>query len=168
MFFVEKENIMKLISIALVLLVFSSQTPLVFAQQSASFNDWTAVQKITTSQKLFVRQKNGKEVRGEMIEATDTTLTIDRDGKPLSIPRNEVRQVYVAHGKAQKGKWALIGAGIGAGAGAGIGAAKYSPDSDDSEIWIPIGLMFGTGIGAVSGMLFGQTTRNRTLVYSAY
>ena len=64
-----------------------------------------------------------------MIEATDTTLTIDRDGKPLSIARADVRQVYVIEGKAQKGKWALIGAGIGAGAGAGIGAIKYSPDS---------------------------------------
>jgi hypothetical protein len=79
-----------------------------------------------------------------------------------------VHQVYVVQGKAQKGKWALIGAGIGAGAGVGIGAAKYSPDRDDSEIWIPVGLMFGTGIGAVSGLLFGQTTRHRTLIYAAY
>jgi hypothetical protein len=163
-----KEIIMKLLSIVLVLLLLSSQIPLAFAQQSTSFSDWTAVQKIATSEKLFVRQKNGKEVRGEMIEATDSSLTIGRDGKPLSIPRNDVRQVYVAHGKAQKGKWALIGAGIGAGAGAGIGAIKYSPDRDDSAIWIPVGLMFGTGIGAASGLLFGQTTRKRTLVYAAY
>jgi len=159
---------MKLTSIVLVLLLLASQTPLVLAQQSASFSDWTAVQKIRTNDKVFVRQKNGKEVRGEMIEATDTSLTIDRDGKPFSIPRSDVRQVYTVQGKAQKGKWALIGAGIGAGAGAGIGALKYSPDSDDSEIWIPVGLMFGTGIGAVSGLLFGQTTRSRTLVYAAY
>jgi len=164
----KRRNIMKLLSIVLVLLLLSSQIPLAFAQQSTSFADWTAVQKMATGEKLFVRQKNGKEVRGEMIEATDTSLTIDRDGKPLSIPRNDVRQVYVAHGKAQKGKWALIGAGIGAGAGAGIGAIKYSPDRDDSQIWIPVGLMFGTGIGAVSGLLFGQTTRSRTLVYAAY
>ena len=102
-----------------------------------------------------------------MIEATDTALTIDRDGKPLSIVRNDVRQVYVIEGKAQKGKWALIGAGIGAGAGAGIGAAKYSPNVDDSELWIPVGIMFGTGIGAVSGLLFGTSTRKRVMVYDA-
>jgi len=94
-------------------------------------------------------------------------LTIDRDGKPFSIPRADVRQVYIVEGKAQKGKWALIGAGVGAGAGAGIGYAKYSPNRDDSEIWVPVGLMFGAGIGAVSGFLFGQTTRKRTLVYAA-
>jgi hypothetical protein len=48
------------------------------------------------------------------------------------IARADVRQVYIVHGKAEKGKWALIGAGIGAGAGAGIGYAKYSPNVDDS------------------------------------
>lgn len=159
---------MKTISVLLVLLCLPAHTSLVFAQQTTSFSDWAAVQRITTNQKLFVRQKNGKELRGEMIEASGTALTIDRDGKPVSIPRADVRQVYVAEGKAAKGKWALIGAGIGAGAGAGIGAAKYSPNRDDSEIWIPVGLMFGAGIGAVSGLVFGQTTRKRTLVYAAY
>jgi len=156
----------KPISVLLVLLLLSSYTPLVFAQQS--FSDWAAVQRIQTNEKLFVRQKNGKEMKGRMIEATDAALTIDRDGKPVSIPRAEVRQVYTVEGTAQKAKWALIGAGVGAGAGAGIGYAKYSPSRDDSEIWVPVGLMFGAGIGAVSGLLFGQTTRERKLVYAAY
>jgi hypothetical protein len=152
------------VSTLLVVVLLSTYTPLVFAQ---SLSDWTAVQQIKTSEKLFVRQKNGQEIKGEMIEASDSALTIDREGKPLSIPRANVRQVYIVEGKAQKGKWALIGAGVGAGAGAGVGAAKYSPNRDDSEIWIPVGVMFGAGIGAVSGLLFGQTTRKRTLVYAA-
>ena len=155
----------KTLPVILVLLLLSSHAPLVFAQ-TASSNNWSAVQQIKTNEKLFVRQKNGKELKGLMIEASDTTLTIDRDGKPLSISRADVRQVYIVHGKAEKGKWALIGAGIGAGAGAGIGYAKYSPNVDDSAIWVPVGLMFGTGIGAVSGLLFGQTTRKRDLVYT--
>ena len=154
---------MKPISVLLVLLLLSAQTPLVFAQ---SLSDWAAGQRIRTNEKLFVRQKNGKEIKGEMIEASETALTIDRDGKPFSIPRAEVRQVYIVEGRAQKGKWALIGAGTGAGAGAAIGYAKYSPNRDDSELWIPVGLMFGAGIGAVSGLLFGQTTRKRTMVYA--
>jgi len=124
------------------------------------------LQQIKTNERLFVRQKNGKEIKGRMIEASDTTLTIDRDGKPFSIARGDIREVHVVRGTAQKGKWALIGAGIGAGAGAGIGYAKYSPNSDDSEIYIPIGLLIGAGSGAVGGMLFGQTTRKRELVYA--
>ncbi len=156
----------KSLPVFLILLLVFSYSPLTFAQ-TASSNDWAVVQRLNTNEKLLVRQKDGKELKGRMIEATDTTLTIDRDGKPLSIARTDVRQVYVIEGKAQKGKWALIGAGIGAGAGAGIGAIKYSPDSDDSELWIPVGLMFGTGIGAVSGFLFGTSTRKRVMVYDA-
>lgn len=156
----------KSLPVILVLLLVLSYSPLAFAQ-TASSNDWSVVQRLKTNERLIVRQMDGKQLKGRMIEATDTTLTIDRDGKPLSIARTDVRQVSVIEGKAQKGKWALIGAGIGAGAGAGIGAIKYSPDSDDSELWIPVGLMFGTGIGAVSGMLFGQSTRKRVMVYDA-
>ena len=156
----------KSLPVILVLLLVFSYSPLAFAQ-TASSNDWAVVQRLSTNEKLVVKQKDGKQVKGRMIEATDTTLTIDRDGKPQSIARADVRQVYVIEGKAQKGKWALIGAGIGAGAGAGIGATKYSRDRDDSEIWIPIGLMFGTGIGAVTGLLFGQSNRSRVIVYDA-
>lgn len=156
----------KTLPLLVVLLLLSSHTPIAFAEETPSLSDWTAVQQIKTNERLLVRQKNGKEIKGEMIEATDTTLTIDRDGKPLSIARNDVRQVYVVSGTAKKGKWALIGAGIGAGAGAGIGAAKYSNSVDDSQIYIPMGLLIGAGSGALGGFLFGQSTRKRELVYS--
>lgn len=156
----------KSLPMVLVLLLLSSHTPLAFAQQGTSLSEWASVQQIKTNERVFVRHKSGKEIKGRMIEASDTTLTIDRDGKPFSIARGDVRQVYVVSGTAQKGKWALIGAGIGAGVGTGIGYAKYSPNSDDSEIYIPIGLLIGAGSGAVSGMLFGQTTRKRELVYA--
>ena len=155
----------KTLPLLLVLLFLSSHAPLAFSQ-APSLSNWASVQQIKTNERVFVRQKNGKEIKGEMIEASDTTLTIDRDGKPFSIARGDVRQVYVVSGTAQKGKWALIGAGIGAGAGAGIGAAKYSSSVDDSQIYIPIGLIIGAGSGAVGGLLFGQSTRKRDLVYA--
>jgi len=157
----------KTLPVALVLLLLSGYTPLAFSHETPSLSEWASVQQIKTNERVFVRQKNGKEIKGRMIEASDTTLMIDRDGKPFSIPRGDVRQVYVVSGTAQKGKWALIGAGIGAGVGTGIGYAKYSPNSDDSEIYIPIGLLIGAGSGAVGGMLFGQSTRKRELVYAA-
>lgn len=156
---------MKPISLLLALLLCFGHSSIAMAQQPA--NDWSNVQRLGTNEKLFVRQKNGKEFKGEMIEATDTTLTIDRDGKPFGIPRTDVRQVYVTTGKAEKGKWAAIGAGIGAGAGTGIGAVKYSDSVDDSRIYVIMGLLIGTGAGAVGGLLFGQSRRGRTLVYDA-
>ena len=157
----------KTLPLLLVLALLSSHAPLAFSQQTASLSDWTAVKQIKINERLLVRQKNGKEIKGEMIEASDTTLTIDRDGKPFSIARADARQVHVISGTAKKGKWALIGAGIGAGAGAGIGATKYSNSVDDSQIYIPMGLIIGAGSGALGGLLFGSTTRKRELVYAA-
>ena len=156
----------KTLPLILVLLLLSSEAPLAFCQQTPSLTEWASVQQIKTNERVFVRQKNGKDVKGRMIEASDTALTIDRDGKPFSIARGDVRQVYTVGGTAQKGKWALIGAGIGAGVGTGIGYGKYSPNRDDSEIYIPVGLLIGAGSGALGGMLFGQTTRKRELVYA--
>ena len=156
----------KSVTLVLVLLLLSTHSPLAFSQQASS-NDWSVVQQIKTNEDVVVRRMDGKEFKGEMIEATDTSLTIDRDGKPLSIPRGDVRQVSVISSKAQKGKWALIGAGIGAGAGTGLGALKYDPNKDDYEIYIYMGTLIGTGVGAVSGMLFGQSRRKRVMVYDA-
>lgn len=157
----------KTLPLLLVLLLLSSHAPLALSQTTPSLSDWASVKQIKTDERVFVRQKNGKEIKGRMIEATDTTLTIDRDGKPFNIARGDVRQVYTVSGTAQKGKWALIGAGIGAGAGAGIGAVKYSDSVDDSQIYIPVGLIIGAGSGALGGLLFGATTRKRELVYAA-
>ena len=153
----------KFIPLFLVVALLSPHAPLAMGQQ---LSEWASVQQLKTNERLVVKQKNGKDIKGLMIEATDTTLTIDRDGKPQSIPRSDVRQVFVIEGKAAKGKWAAIGAGVGAGVGAGIGSAKYSPESDDSGIYVVMGLLIGTGAGAAGGMLFGQTRRKRVMVYS--
>ena len=155
----------KPVSLLLVFLLLASHAPLAFAQASSS--DWSVVQQIRTSEDLVIKLKGGKQVKGEMIEASETTLTIDDDGKPVRIPRAEVRQIYVSERKAKKGKWAWIGTGIGAGTGAAIGAVKYSENVDDSQLWIPVGLMFGAGIGAATGFLVGANRRKRTMIYDA-
>src|SRR5688572_21630257 len=54
----------------LVVLLLSSHSPLAFSQQASS-NDWSTVQQLKTNEKLVVRQKDGKQFKGEMIEATD-------------------------------------------------------------------------------------------------
>ncbi len=154
----------KTLPLLLVVFLVSGQTSWTIAQQSE--NSWTSVQRIGTDEKVVVKKRDGKELKGRMIEATEATLTIDRDGKPLGIPRGDVRSVHVITGQAEKGKWALIGAGLGGAAGSGIGAIKYSPDSDDSEIYIGMGLLLGVGAGAVSGLLFGRSKRKRELVYA--
>jgi len=156
----------KTLPLLLVVFLLSGHTSWTFAQQTATGSDWSAVQRIGTDEKLVVKRKDGKEFKGRMIEATETTLRIDRDGKPFDIPRVDVRRVQVISGKAEKGKWTLIGAGIGGAVGTGIGASKYRSDRDDYGIYVYMGALIGVGAGAVGGLLFGQSKRDRELVYS--
>ena len=156
----------KTIPLLLVVFLLSGQMSWAVAQQTPTGSAWSAVQRIGTDEKLVVKRTDGKEVKGRMIEATETTLRIDRDGKPFDIPRSDVRQVHVITGKAEKAKWALIGAGIGGATGTGIGATKYRSDRDDYGIYIYMGTLIGVGAGAVGGLLFGQSRRSRELIYS--
>ena len=150
----------------LIVLLVSSQTSWVAAQQTSTANNWSAVQQLGTDEKVVVKRKDGKEFKGRMIEATETTLRIDRNGKPFEIARADVRRVEVVERKANKGKWALIGAGAGAATGAIIGGAQAASTLDDGAIYIGAGMLLGTGIGAASGLIFGQSRRKRTTVYS--
>jgi hypothetical protein len=138
---------------------------LVHAQ--GSLHDWSRVQAIPADERVIVKQKDGKTISGRMIEANQTNLTISRNGKVTNIARDNVAQLEVSRGKAQKTKWAGIGAGIGTAAGAGIGAAKASSVSDDGGIYVLAGLLIGAGSGAAGGALFGATRRERDLIYTA-
>ena len=150
-----------LIAAALVI----TQFPTAFAQSTTG--DWSAVKAMGADERLIVKQKDGKTIEGKMIEANDTNLTMSRNNAVVNISRDSIRQIQHVRGKAAKTKWALIGAGLGGAVGAGIGATKVSPDHDDSEIWVPIGLMFGAISGTVGGLVFGATRRDRALIYQA-
>lgn len=139
---------------------------IVAGQQPATGN-WSAVQTLAVNERLVVRQRDGKTIKGEMIEATEQVLILDRDGKPFSIARADIYQIHRSVGKAKKAKWALIGSGVGVAVGTAIGATKYDRGTDDSEIFLTMGFVFGAGIGAVSGAIFGTTRRQRELVYQA-
>lgn len=154
----------KLFSLVLSSMLFMAQSPVALVQAQGSVREWSAVQAISSDERLIVKQKDGKTIEGRMIEASETNLTLSRNNKVVNIPRDSIQQIQHSRGKAAKGKWALIGAGIGAGAGAVIGQSKVK---SDAEIWLPVGFVFGTGIGAGVGALFGASRRNRTLIYQA-
>jgi hypothetical protein len=155
----------KVFSITLMATLFLAQFPLAMAQGTAS--GWAAVQAMPADERLIVKQKDGTTVAGRMIEASDSNLTLSRDGKVVNISRDSIQQIHHVRGKAAKTKWGLIGAGLGGAVGAGIGATKVSSNRDDSEIWVPVGLMFGAISGTVAGLVFGATRRERSLIYQA-
>src|SRR6266508_3114839 len=140
-------------------------SPLALVQAQGTVSDWSAVQRVGTDERLIVKQKDGKTVEGRMIEASETNLTLSRNGKVINIPRDSILQIQHSKGKAAKGKWALIGAGIGGAAGAGIGGAKSGSVIDDGGIYVVAGLVIGAGAGAVGGALFGASRRQREVIY---
>ena len=157
----------KLFSLLLAGMLFMAQSPLALVQAQGSLHDWSTVQAVGTDERLIVKQKDGKTVEGKMIEASETNLTLSRNGKVVNISRASILEIHHSKGKAAKGKWAAIGAGIGGAAGAGIGGAKSSSVIDDGEIYVVAGLLIGAGTGAVGGLLFGASRRKRELIYTA-
>ena len=148
-----------------VTLVVATAAPLALAQQARG--DWTAVQSLPADADVSIKLKDGKKIRGEFLSATDNQVTITRKGKGESYAKDTIAQVERLERKAQKGKYALIGAGIGAATGTGIGAAKASSTSDDGYVYTIAGLAMGTGFGALGGFVFGQAKRKHVLIYQA-
>ena len=149
-------------AITLVVVTFG---PVAFAQQARG--DWTAVQSLPPDEDISIKLKTGKKVRGEFLSATDSQLTITRKGKGESFAKDAIAEVERLERKAEKGKYALIGAGIGTAVGAGIGGAKAASASDDGYVYTIIGVAFGAGFGALGGFIWGQAKRKHVLIYQA-
>lgn len=146
-------------------LVLVTTAPAAFAQQARG--DWTAVQSLPPDADISIKLKTGKTVRGEFLSATGGELTVTRKGKGESFAKDAIAQIERLERKAEKGKYALIGAGIGAAAGGGIGGAKASSASDDGYVYTIAGLALGTGFGALGGFIWGQAKRKHVLIYQA-
>ena len=155
----------KIVSALLIIMLLSS--PLAMAQGPAASGDWGAVQALAPGEEIVVNLKDGRSGKGKLASVTDAELSLSRNSKSETFGRDRIFQIYSRKRKAEKGKYAAIGAGIGAGAGLGIGLAKNSPPVDDGEIYPIGGAILGAGIGAVGGFIFGQAKRKRVLIYQA-
>ena len=151
----------------LVAAILVASIPVAAVQAQSSLHDWSTVQAVGADERLIVDKKDGKTITGRMIEATANNLTISRHGKVEHIARESIQRIYHSTGKAQKTKWAGIGAGIGTAAGGGIGGAKAASTGDDGAIYTLMGLIIGAGAGAGAGAVFGATRRHRELIYTA-
>lgn len=145
----------------------STMSPVVCAQQPAR-GDWTSVQSLAPGEEVAVKLKDGHKLRGRFSSANDSELTILRKNKQQPIAKDTIAQVHRLERRAEKAKYAAIGAGVGAAAGAAIGGAKAaSGSSSDDGIYTLVGLVFGTGFGALGGFLWGAAKRKHVLIYEA-
>jgi hypothetical protein len=161
----QNKRILTVIIVSVSFLI-SVTSPAAMGQQPA-IDDWNVVQSLSPDQEIVIGLKSGNEVKGRFLDAGASELTITRKGKHESFAKDTIAQIQRVKGKAKKGMFALIGAGVGAGTGFAIGQSKNGPNVDDGAIYPFVGTLLGTGIGAVSGFFIGQTRRNRELVYRA-
>ena len=134
------------------------------------FGTWEAVKAIPSGEKLDVKLKTGKTVKGTLTSVSDTGVNLGRGSDAVTIGRDEIRQVYHAV-KKSSGKPALRGALIGAAIGAGgiaIAAAADDTRGTDGElaaVLVAVTLA-GAGVGALIGSLF-RNKKKLTLIYES-
>jgi hypothetical protein len=153
--------------VSLLLAVVLMYSPFAIAQQPVASDDWSAVQAVAPGDELVINLKDGKSLKGKVSSVTSDELSLSRKNRNENIQRGSIAQIFRVKRKAEKGKYAAIGAAIGAGAGLGIGLAKNSPPVDDGEIYPIVATPLGAGIGAAVGLLFGAAKRKRVLIYQA-
>ena len=128
--------------------------------------DWSAVQSLSTGQKIVVRTKDGDRLTGRFDSASDLLINFTDGSKKISLTRESIRRVQLDRGNSRL-RGTLIGAAIGAGAGFAVGAILYFPYKDDMVgATVPATTALGAGIGAGFGAATGKGSKNET-VYEA-
>ena len=136
---------------------------------------WSGVEKVLPGEKLIVKLKDGKKVKGTLSSISDTGLTLVRGNRTTDMERENVLQVYrwvEKRGERHIGVGAMIG-GISGGI---LGLALYGADAGpfhggNESVGALIGSIAGTGaigagVGGASGYALGGR-KARVLIYDA-
>jgi hypothetical protein len=140
--------------------------------QGRSTNDWLALQRLTSGDKLRVELKQGNTAEGRLISSTDTTLSIEVGKVTRDIKQTDVKRIYLVLGKSA-GKTVLKGTAIGAGTGAVLGAGLGEDCSKSSGVCLSRGglAILGAALfaipGAIIGLILGASKNNHQLIYEA-
>jgi hypothetical protein len=159
---------MKALCLALIMLLGGS--PAVLAQgANSSAQEWSKVAAVAPDEKLEVKLKSGKTVKGKVSTVTDSRLTLTQSNRMIELNRDEILRVYRVGGKSGMSP-TLIGAGVGAGVGAAAGGVILAVNEGEDDETVPgliLSAMVGAGIGALTGFLSGKARKNRVLIYES-
>jgi hypothetical protein len=160
----------KALTFCLALIIISVQSPVVFAQEaSVPSREWSTVVAVASNEKLEVKLKSGKTVKGKLGGVTDTRLTLSREKRMIDLNRDDISRIYRAGGKSGVSP-TLIGTGVGAGVGAAAGGVIVAVNEGEDDETIPgivLSALVGAGIGALTGFLSGKARNNRVLIYES-
>lgn len=115
-------------------------------------DDWENLTHIRPGRTITVVKRNLAQITGDLVTATDSSVTVRSGGTEQTIPRPDVLRLSVREGK-KRVRNLLIGLAAGAGGGAAIGPvfARNSFSSKDKRFIIGITTLFGLGIGGGVG-----------------
>jgi hypothetical protein len=132
----------------------------------ANKGNWDSVRSVGVGREVAVKLKNGKNVKGRYIAATESTLSMSVGGGITELARQDVKQVFVVLPRSRS-KGRRIGAAIGSTlALAGVGGLEDSSGDGlpPGAAMVALGLA-GAGIGAFFGTLVAPT-KKRVLIYA--
>jgi len=120
--------------------------------------------RLRPADRIYVLTTGGEEVEGRFTRASETTLTLEIDGRLRDLPAPDVQQVRRRGGR-RIGRGAWVGFLIGA--GGGLAAAAASGSGSDWSFGERAALaVFGFGgMGAEVGAVVGIFVHDRPVVY---
>jgi len=157
----------KLFALTSAIFMLLSQPSFLLGQNVSEQQNWEAVQALSTGVKLLIETKDGKQLKGNLANASLTTLALIRNNKTNNLNKDDIRKIYQLSG-GSRAKSALLGTAVGAGGGAGVALILLGSTggSDDTNGILGTGAAIGAGIGAIVGLLLGKSSR-RVLVYES-
>ena len=128
---------------------------------------WAGVEKVPPGEKLLVKLKDGKKLKGRLVSTSDTGLTLSRKNKTMDLDRERVQQIFRLMPKSAR-KATLIGVGVGLAIAAAATAGVCEGESGTGcAAW---GMLIfggsGAGLGALAGWRIGSG-KERVLIYDA-
>ncbi len=146
------------------------QTPVILGQSPnpASSRDWETVKQIPTDEKLVVRKKDGKEIKGEMSNASDSELILYRKNRDESIKREDIQRIWTVSPPNKRKQRVITSLGFGVGLFGSLALAVSTLDSPCGDCNAEKAGFFVILIGATAaGVLIGQKlgAGKRYLIY---
>jgi outer membrane lipoprotein SlyB len=155
------------IVVAFALMAMLANPQIAFAQITPNpiKGSWEGIKAIPPGDEVVVRLRNGQTLKGNLINISDTALTIEQAQRATDISRSDALRVHRVVSKSSK-RATLIGLGIGAAIGliGSVATAKSGEGEGDADLGALIAGTIGAGAGALIGYIVGSR-KQRALIY---
>ena len=153
------------IAVAFALMAMIARPQIIFAQAPPTpiKGSWDAVKAIPSGDKVAVRLRNGQTLKGKLISASDTLLTLEHRKNSTDVNRGDVLRVYRVV-KMSKTVGVILGLLIGTGVGALVGQLTEKEGTDDPGLAAAVLGFLGALVGSGMGLAISSFTR-KVLIY---